>query len=165
MSWQNMSQSLWQKENPCVTSKFSIKCEMSKIRRCYGYFAAWGSHEKKANIKPAPFREQAIWSYKNSRTTADRKIGDLSVKLLPGHLVLRFIHCHVAMARCSVLTVHIQSALHPIFMKLMLTWLEWKGWAITFPGNASILCGWIQCSRRSFDKVLSCTWGKTASVP
>ena len=90
---------------------------------------------------------------------------NLSVKLLPGHLVLRFIHCHVAMARCSVLTVHIQSTLHPIFMKPMLTWLEWKGWAITFPGNASILCGWIQCSRRSFDRALYCTWGKTASVP
>jgi len=110
---------------------------MSKIWRHYGYFAAWGSHEKRANIKPAPFPE----AIKNSRTTADRKIEDLSVKLLPGHLVLRFIHCHVAMARCSVLTVHIQSALHPILMKPMLTWLEWKGRAITFPGNASILYG------------------------
>ncbi len=47
-------------ESPCVTSKFSIKREMSKIWRHYGYFAAWGSHEKRANIKPAPFREQAI---------------------------------------------------------------------------------------------------------
>ena len=37
---------------------------MSKIWRHYGYFAAWGSHEKRANIKPAPFREQASWSYK-----------------------------------------------------------------------------------------------------
>jgi len=42
---------------------------------------------------------------------------NLSVKLLPGHLMLRFIHCLAAMARCSVLTVHIQSALHPIFYK------------------------------------------------
>ena len=41
---------------------------------------------------------------------------NLSVKLLPGHLVLRFIHCLMAMARCSVLTVHIQSAVHPIVL-------------------------------------------------
>ncbi|MEE0198541.1 MAG: hypothetical protein UEJ46_07300, partial [Eggerthellaceae bacterium] len=64
---------------------------------------------------------------KNSRTTADRKIEDLSVKLLPGYLVLRFIHHPEVTARCSVRTVHIQSALHPILMKPMLTWLEWKG--------------------------------------
>ena len=44
---------------PLRPSKFSIKREMSKTWRCYGYFAAWGSHEKRANIKPAPFREQA----------------------------------------------------------------------------------------------------------
>lgn len=31
-------------------------------------------------------------------------------------LVLRFIHCLMAMARCSVLTVHIQSAVHPIVL-------------------------------------------------
>ena len=42
------------------TSKFSIKREMPKIWKHYGYFAIWGSHEKRANIKPAPFRKQAI---------------------------------------------------------------------------------------------------------
>ena len=55
------------------------------------------------------------------------KVHHLSVKLLPGYLVLRFIHHPEVTARCSVRTVHIQSALHPILMKPMLTWLEWKG--------------------------------------
>ena len=50
-----------------------------------------------------------------------------SIRLLPGYLVLCFIHHPEVTARCSVRTVHIQSALHPIFMKPMLTWLEWKG--------------------------------------
>ena len=66
---------------------------------------------------------QAMYEYDWSVFNAARSYQ----KLLPGHLVLRFIHHPEVTARCSVRTVHIQSALHPIFMKSMLTWPEWKG--------------------------------------